>query len=628
MINENKKEIFKKIKKEIKNANYKNAFSELKKNSDFKDNFTLQSRFASLYKSIPSDSLDLKKVKVAILGSSTTAHFTDVLKYWLAVEGLDAEIYESEFDTIHQEILNKSSGLYRFNPDITMIFTNHRDVKCNVKPGDSKENVDKAVSSLVNEFVILWQKLKENSSTFIIQNNADIPDIRIFGNYEGNVPWARVNVLRNFNLKLADVVTRGTTIFDIDYISSLYGKERWNKPKYWYHSKHAFDLDAIGIVAYQASKLIGSIKGFSKKCLVLDLDNTIWGGVIGDDGLEGIELGSGVNGEAFVDFQKYILDLKERGIILAVCSKNEEKNAKEPFLKHLDMQIKLDDIAVFIANWDNKANNIKKIAQILNIGLDSLVFVDDNPVERELVRDFLPMVNIPEMPEDPAEFTKTLDKYLFFETISFSDEDKARSKYYKDNAKRKQLETQFDDISEYLKSLEMEAEMGEFDSFNLPRIVQLINKTNQFNLTTIRYTESEVLSMQESENYYCRWFKLKDKFGDNGLISVLITEKQNEETLYIDTWLMSCRVISRSMEEFIMNEIVSLAKKTGCKKIVGKYIPTKKNTMVSKLYERLNFKKIEENSDTTLWEKEINKKTPKYQTFIKKVKKMEMNYGK
>jgi FkbH-like protein len=373
------------------------------------------------------------------------------------------------------------------------------------------------------------------------------------------------------------------------------------------------------LVAHQLSKTIGAVKGTAKKCLVLDLDNTLWGGILADDGLETIALGHGAAGEAFVDFQRYLLKLKERGIILAVCSKNEEDIAKEAFLKHPDMVLKLEDIVVFKANWKDKASNIKDIAESLNIGLDSIVFVDDNPAERELVKTVLPMVSVVQMPQDPSDYIDALSSGSYFETVLFSDEDTIRSTYYRSNIERAGFQSQFSDLSDYLRSLDMEMIVGQFDEFHLPRITQLINKSNQFHLTTRRYTESEIGSIGQDKKRAGLYFKLKDRFGDNGLISAVILQKQPDSSMVIDTWVMSCRVLSRGVEEFICSEIISVARQKKCRKVIGKYIPTAKNKLVADLYGRLHFHRINEAQGTTLWELSLNEDSPRYSSFIKKI---------
>ena len=382
-------------------------------------------------------------------------------------------------------------------------------------------------------------------------------------------------------------------------------------------TKHSFALDAVGLVASRGAKLIGAIKGQAKKCIVVDLDNTLWGGVIGDDGIDGIRLGHGPEGEAFCDFQRYLLQLKKRGVLLAVCSKNNEETGKLPFREHPDMQLCLDDITVFIANWDNKAENIRRIAGRLNIGLDAMVFIDDNPVERELVRSMLPDVEVPELSTDPANFIYNLDEQCYFETVNYSVEDETRSDMYRVELERKHSREAFKDLSQFLKTLSMQALVSEFDEMHRPRIAQLINKSNQFHLTTTRYSETQLGVMMEDERTICRYFKLKDRFGDNGLISVIILKRENAD-LVVDTWVMSCRVFSRGMEDFVHNEIVSIAQSLQCSRIIGRYVPTKKNAVVCDIYSKFGYSLISTCDGETTWGYELNDEFIPKLTFIEK----------
>jgi FkbH-like protein len=602
----------------IQKEEYHPAFALLCEITKGEDDFSVQHRLAKVFDSVPEGSLNLTPIRIALVPTSTVDHFSSILKFWLAREGFEATVYIAEFDTMHQSILDPQSELYSFKPDIVWLFSNYRDIRINSCLETSPQSVQAGIRSAVDDFISLWENLKRNSTAYIIQNNADIPLIRAFGNYDGVMSWGLANMLREFNVALARSITTGVTIFDLDFTSSLYGKRQWFDERYWYHSKHAFSLDASGLVAFQAARLIRGIKGLAKKCVVLDLDNTLWGGVIGDDGLEGIRLGNGADGEAYVDFQKYLLQLKNRGIILTVCSKNDEDNAKLPFMKHPDMKLTLGDIAVFTANWENKADNIRSIADTLGIGLDSLVFIDDNPAERALIRKELPMVSVPEMPEDPVLYVRTLDQQHFFETISFSDEDRSRSDMYRENAERKQAEKRFTNISEFLNSLQMQASVHEFDSLNLARTAQLINKSNQFHLTTTRYSEAQIMKFAQDPNVVCRFFKMKDCFGDNGLISVVILKKQGPD-LIVDTWVMSCRVLSRGMEEFVHNEIVAIGKKIGCRRLLGTYIPTSKNKLVANLYKKLGYSLAEEKNGTTHWEIGIDGDADLKENYIQKV---------
>ena len=480
----------------------------------------------------------------------------------MAIIGFNAILYLVEVNAMEQSILNHTGKLYTFHPDIIWIFSNYRDLKINATHNCDKTSIRQAISNHVQHFKSLWNNIQAHSSAYIIQNNAELPLERVFGNFESTIHWGQINYIRNFNNQLAEAVMPDVSLLDIDYISSLFGKHQWFDEKFWYHSKHAFSFDAVGLVAFHGARLIAGIKGHAKKCLVLDLDNVLWGGNIGDEGLSGIRLGYGSDGEAFTDFQKYIKQLKDRGIILTVCSKNEEEIAKLPFEHHPNMVLKLDDITMFMANWKNKADNIREISNFLNIDLKSMVFIDDNPSERQLVRNTLETIAIPEISNDPASYIRTLDAQRYFELNYLSEEDKLRTKMYRAYKTHQNLKHSLGSISQYLQTLQMEAIAKNLDEFHLPRAAQLINKSNQFNLTTIRYTERQLKNMMKNKNIICRYYKLKDCCCDNGLIAIVILKKQKNHKLHIDSWVMSCRILGRNMENFVYNDIISIAKKT------------------------------------------------------------------
>jgi len=569
--------------------------------------FALQSRYAKLFdNSIDAGSIDLKPLRLAILPTSTVDHLADVLRFWLAAQGFRADIHIGQFDTVTQTVLDGNSELYRFKPDVVWFFGSGRDPVLDVAPGAAEADIAAAVDRAVGDARALWSALADRHPCDIIHNNADIADFDLFGNFAGGAPWTRRNLLRRYNLALAAAAPPGVAILDLDHLSAFYGKGRWFDRRYWYHSKHAVAFDAVGRLAYQAARLVAALKGLAKKCLILDLDNTLWGGVVADDGLDGIRLGDGPDGEAFVDFQKFVRGLKDRGLILAVSSKNEDDIAREPFQRHPDMQLGLEDIAVFRANWYNKADNIRDIVKTLNIGMDSVVYVDDNPVERALVREQLPEVAVPDMPQDPAQFIPTLCRELYFETTAFSVEDTERGRYYRDNVARDEHRQSFTDLNQFLKNLEMRAIVGAFDDFHLPRIAQLINKSNQFHLTGTRYGEDAIRAIMKDPKKICRYFKLRDRFGDNGLVSVVILDCANKGGVDIDTWVMSCRVLSRGMEEFICNELVRTARDAGGKTLRGRYVRSKKNNMVADLYGRLGFSKCGEGDGVMEWELAID----------------------
>jgi len=593
---------------------YAEALAALRRAVVPSQDFGVQTKAARLVAKIPPAERG-KPIRIALLASSTLDQFADLLKLWLALEGFAAEIWIAPFDTSHAQVLDKESELYRFQPDIVWLFNTYRDARIEVGLGDAG-GVEAAVAATVAGRLSLWHALRANCSAAILDNNADIPASDLMGNFAGQVIWSQRNALRRFNLELAAVVPSGVTLVDFEHISSFYGKKNWVDRRYWYHSKHAVNFDLQGVVAFVGARIIGAMKGLAKKCVVLDLDNTLWGGVIGDDGVEGIRLGVGADGEAFVDMQLWARSLKDRGIILAVCSKNELDIAKDAFERHPDMQLKLDDIAVFRANWENKADNIRYIAQTLNIGLDSLVFVDDNPVERNLVRHNLPMVAVPELPEDPAEFLSAIEAELLFETVSFSQEDTERSRFYRENTERAAQMATFSDQAEYLTWLNQTAETGDLDRVNLPRMAQLVNKSNQFNLTTIRYSEADLTNIAGSPDSRVRYYRLVDRYGDNGLISVVVLRKTAAGALEVNLWVMSCRVLARTMEEFIFNDILSVAKELGCNSVVGLFRPTAKNKLVVGLYGRLGLTKLSESPVETLWRLELGVGLDRRNTYV------------
>jgi FkbH-like protein len=568
--------------------------------------FDVQRRAAKHLNSASAAVADYPVVKIAILAGSTVDHLVVLLRYWLAMAGLRNEIYIAPYDMVVQTILDEGSELYAFKPDIVWLCTTFRDLHLHIEAGATSEAVQEKVNSAVEATASLWQPLLSRLNCAILQNNGDAPLFDPFGELAGGSAWGTRTVYRLYNAQLATRTPSGVQILDLDHLSSMFGKAKWVDARYWFHSKHAFSFDASGLVAHAAAQSVAALKGLAKKCLVLDLDNTLWGGVIGDDGLDGIRLGVKADGEAFVHFQSYVKSLKDRGIILAICSKNEELNAKQVFVEHPDMRLRLGDIAVFRANWNNKVDNIRDIAKALNIGLDSLVFVDDNPAEREIVRQFLPMVAVPDLPEDPSGYVDAVAVWKYFESACFSDEDRERSRYYQENAQRAEAQMSFADTASYLSSLDMVGEVEPMDDFHRPRVVQLINKSNQFHLTGTRYTEAELMALADRPDVSVLFFKLKDRFGDNGLISAVVL-KQVADTLHVDTWVMSCRVLGRSMEEFILNDILLEARRRGCAGVEAHYVPSAKNKLVANLYQRLGFECIGSSEGITAWRRSVGR---------------------
>jgi len=552
------------------------------------DPIARQMQYSKIGRAIGEALPELPALRVAFLASSTIDHLVDCLRFWLLLEGIRLEPYIAPFNTWRQEVTNPTSGLYACRPDIVWFFLTARDLHFETIPDANVVNSDGIVSSKVQEIVSFAGMVMSALSSYVVINNAEASSNRLFGNFEGTATWSFTTLLRRYNLQLAASLPSGATIFDLDYQASRFGLNRWEEPRLWYHSKHPFSLEAHGPVAFSGAKLLSAFRGQARKCVVLDLDNTLWGGVVGDDGVDGICIGtdSGSAGEAFADFQMYLKKLSRRGIALAVCSKNDPELAKEPFRKRHGMVLKLDDFAVFRANWENKADNLRSIAQEMNIGLNSLALVDDNPAERALVRAEIPEIAVPEMPLDPAEYISTLAGGGWFETVSFSAEDRNRSRTYQENAARQAVLSQVTDLDAYLCDLSMHATWGAVDSGKLGRVTQLVNKTNQFHLTTTRYSEPEMSELMVAEDAWCGWFSLSDRFGDNGVIAVVVLRFLDGAAL-VDTWAMSCRVFSRGMEDFIFLKIWEVAKAHGCSGLVGIFRPTPKNGVVAALYDRL-----------------------------------------
>ncbi|MBB6371648.1 HAD-IIIC family phosphatase [Chryseobacterium shigense] len=546
--------------------------------------------FSELKKELRRDIPQLKTIKLALLGDTATQFLNVALKGTAVNEGFKLEIFEADFGQISRQILDPTSEYYEFNADYTIIFeSSHKLLSQYYKSYDTQVGFAENKISYIED---LYRTIQSRTKSRVIYCNFPGINNQVFGNFSNKVESSFVFQLNKLNYLLsAELAIKNDNFFIADLLSiqNKWGRDFMFSPNIYVNTEMVLSLDALPIVAHHITGIISSLEGKFKKCLILDLDNTTWGGIIGDDGLEKIQIGSLGIGKAFTEFQYWVKALQRRGIILAVCSKNDEDKAKEPFEKHPDMVLKLDDIAVFVANWENKADNIRKIQSILNIGFDSMVFLDDNPFERNIVRENLPEVCVPELPEDPAEYLEYLYGLNLFETSSFSENDAERTKQYQVEAQRAGDLDSFTNVEDFLKSMNMVSDVKSFDSFSKPRVSQLTQRSNQFNLRTVRYTEQDVDSLINSEEHYTISFTLEDKYGDNGLICVIVLEKKDSETLFIDTWLMSCRVLKRGMEDFTLNTIVETARKNGFKKVVGEYLPTAKNQMVKDHYEKLGF---------------------------------------
>lgn len=548
-------------------------------------------------------------LSLAVLGGGTLDLLCDMTRFWMTLERIDLRVYLPPYGVWRQEVLSPQSTLYQTNPEFIWFFTNRRDIE---------ELGRMSPQEAVNNLRTLWDVIRERLPGIgIVQNNCDLPAERVFGNFEatcGCVSWCV-----EYNQLLTEACRENNILlFDYAYEAAYCGLSAWDDPRYWFHSKNTFAPEVTPRISYDAAKFLAALKGKAKKCVVLDLDNTLWGGVIGDDGIDGILLGSdfGPSGEAFCRFQEYLKELSRRGILLTICSKNDEETAKEPFLCHPGMRLKIEDIAVFKANWNNKADNIRDIASTLNLGLDSFVFLDDNPAERELVRNELPAVSTPEWPSDPAFFGRFLDSRRYFETASLSSEDLERTRMYHEGTRRVEYQKQSSDMTAYLSSLKMNAKVMMPTAYTLPRMAQLVNKSNQFHPTTTRYSEAELARMSESDEYIVRAFSLSDRFGDYGLIAVLVLKKVDREAYIVDTWAMSCRVLERGMEQFICRELKKIALDKGARYLIGKYIPTAKNSIVSSLFETLGFVRKGDAVGEELYRLDLKNAGPEWACFI------------
>lgn len=532
----------------------------------------------------------LPPYRLALLGDCATQHLATALQGTAYTQGISLEIFDADYNQILSQGMDKDSEMYAFKPDAILLFLCVEKLYaswCDT-PVAAREAFAEHTIARVKEY---WGYISANSAANILQFTFAEYDDRVFGNYACKQQLSFLYQLRKLNMLLMAGCAEHKRVFPVDLcgLQAQMGRAALHDPKLYYIAKMPVSLAALPIVAASVLDVIRSLRGSIKKCAVLDLDNTLWGGVIGDDGLAGIQIGELGQGSAFSDLQGWLKELKNRGILLAVCSKNEEAAAKEPFLKHSDMILRLEDFSLFVANWEDKAANIRYIQQTLNIGMDSLVFLDDNPFEREAVRALIPDITVPELPQDPSEYLTFLQNENLFETASFSAEDANRTDLYRVEAQRDQVRQQFATYDEYLESLEMTAASAPFDAYHTPRIAQLTQRSNQFNLRTIRYTEDEIEATAKDERYLTLYFTLRDKLADHGLISVVILEKRPHKSLFVNTWLMSCRVLKRGMEEYIVNEMIRTAKQQGYDTVIGEYIQTPKNAMVAGIYEKLGF---------------------------------------
>lgn len=530
--------------------------------------------------------------RFALLGDCATQLLATAIRGYALEMNLPLRVFEADYDQIDAQLMDTGSEFYAFAPETVLLY------RCTEKlyerfvrtPLDARAAF---AETEIEKIRAEWARVQHGTKADILFFAFLPMDDGVFGSYALREGSAFPYQLLKLNYLLAEAAREAGNVrlIDLEPIRAHMGYDAFHDPKLYAIAKMPISTQALPAVASRVVDAILARKGRFHKCAIVDLDNTLWGGVIGDDGLEGIQIGELGQGRAFTEFQTWLKELKNRGVMLAVCSKNDEANAKEPFLRHPEMVLKLDDFSAFVANWEDKASNIRRIQKELNIGLDSMVFFDDNPFERNLVRTMLPEVEVPELPEDPAEYTAFARMQNLFDTNSYSDEDRVRTERYLAEKSRTELSAGIDNYDDYLKALGMKAVCAPFDAFHIPRIAQLTQRSNQFNLRTVRYSEQEIEEIAANPRYITRYYTLRDRFGEHGLIAVVILEKRENE-LFVNEWLMSCRVLKRGMEQCIADSILRAAREAGVARVVGEYIPTPKNAMVKDLYASMGFRPL------------------------------------
>lgn len=569
--------------------------------------------FNRLLKNLRQDTTGFTPLHVAVLADSASQHFTKALQSALIPFRHTAQTWEADYNSIDATIFSENSELYQKRFDYILILPSAFKLYKEFSHFSPKESFSEAK---ISHFTNLVSLLIERTKAKIILCNFHETNDGVFGNFANKTEQSFLYQIRKLNYKLMELATSIPNLFIVDTQNLFASKgiaEAFDS-KLYIHADIIFSLDFLALLAYNTAQVIGAIQGSFKKCVVLDLDNTLWGGVIGDDGIENIQVGDLGLGKAFTALQNWLLNLKNRGIILAVSSKNTESIAKEVFEKHPDMTLRLDDFSVFAANWETKVDNIIFIQSVLNIGFDSMVFLDDNPFERGIVKQNIPDITVPDLPDDPADYLPYLQSLNLFETASFSAEDSKRTRQYQEEAGRMVLQKTFQNEDEFLDSLNMLAVIEPVNNFTRPRVAQLTQRSNQFNLRTKRYTDEDVNRMMNDPSFLTFTVSLSDRYGDYGLISAVFLEEKSNDVLFIDTWIMSCRVLKRGVEAFLLNEIIHYARNLGFKYIQGEYIATPKNSLVKEHYPSLGFQPVSQNGHYRIEVENYKMKN----TFIKK----------
>ena len=540
-----------------------------------------------------------KKLRVAFLASSTINGFEETMRVKCFQKGIDCITYVADYNQYNQEILNQDSRLYQFKPDITFLILDTRHVL-----GDhffswhkvSHDEKSKFVERSINEIKKLCNTFEENLETKLVITSLQIPSYSSYGINESREIRGLKEIVHEINNELLDEFGRHNVspkifIYDFNEFIMKFGEKNIFNYKQFFSGDIKISTEYVPKFVNELMGYIYAITGTTKKCIVLDLDNTLWGGIIGEDGFDNIKLGDNPIGRSFVEFQKRLLGLNQRGIILAINSKNNFDDAIEVIQKHPNMILSEDNFASVKINWDDKVLNLQKISEELNIGLDSIVFFDDDPINQEYVKDSLPDVLVVDLPKDSSRYAQIITEMKEFDVLKITEEDTKRGDMYLDQKKRKELENKVGDFNEFLKQMNIEVTVQKANSFSIPRIAQLTLKTNQFNLTTRRYQEEEVSKFSSSDDKIVECVEVSDKFGNNGITGTYIIEKKSDEEWVVDTFLLSCRIMGRGVEEIMMNQIIENAKLSGIKRIKGEFIPTAKNKPAENFYEELGFNK-------------------------------------
>lgn len=532
--------------------------------------------------------------RVAILGGSTTSEIRDMLELFLLNYGIRPSFYESEYAQFYEDAVFDNPALDAFSPDFVYLHTSNRNILTYPSVRDDEKTVDALLEAEYSRFASVWDSLYQKYGCAVIQNNFELPAYRIMGNRDASDLHGRIRFLMRLNEKFYCYANTHSRFYinDILYLSAAYGLDRWQDALFWHMYKYCLCLNAVPGLAYNVANIIKAVCGKNKKAMAIDLDNTLWGGVIGDDGVDGIEIGHETSvGQAFSEFQQYLKECSSLGIMLNINSKNDYENAVAG-LNHPEGTLRPDDFILIKANWEPKDRNFGEISEELQILPESIVFVDDNPAERDIVKRSFPGVSAPAL-DRVENYIRQIDRAGFFEVVELSGDDLKRNSMYRENVRRAQFQNRFSDYGEYLKSLEMRAVIRSFDKIYMPRIAQLTNKSNQFNLTTRRLSEADIEQMAQDPNRICLYGKLSDKFGDNGVVTVVIGNRQRD-ALHLELWLMSCRVLKRGMEDAMLDETVRRCMERGIRELRGYYYKTAKNAMVKDFYGRMGFEKLSE----------------------------------